>query len=698
MGKGALEGEIRRFEERIEELEREAAEGRRTREALIESEARFRILIENAPEAIVVLDPKTRRFVDVNENAVRLFQLTREQLLCNGPVEISPPLQPDGSPSAEKAWAKVEAVMAGQFQVFDWVHLDSTGREIPCEVRLALMPFAGKNLIRGSVTDISRQKEAARALRKSQELYRKLVDNANDIIYTHDLEGNFTSVNRAITKHMGYSIEEALRLNMAQIIAPEFLERTVSRTRQKLAGEGATTYEPRVITKSGRHLAVEVSSTLLLEEGKPVGVQGIVRNLTERKKAEREIARLHKFHSGILDSLPAEVAVLDLEGNYLYVNPAQVPDPKLRNRAIGGSSVELCRRLGFPEKVGRRRLRAIQECIREKELLTVEEEVPGSNGETRHFVRFYSPVVHDGETVSHVIGYGLDITERRRAELERQRLEEQIQHAQKLESLGVLAGGIAHDFNNLLMGVLGNAGLALKEVPPLGPVRRALEDIEKAAQRAADLTGQLLAYSGRGRFVVEPFDLNHLVSDMVHLLEVSISKKSRLICAFSDPLPAIEGDAAQMQQVVMNLITNASDALEPRSGTIEIKTGCLECTQEYLKNTYLDDDLEAGSYVFLEVVDSGAGMDEKNLARIFDPFFTTKFAGRGLGLAAVLGIVRAHRGAIEVRSRRGRGTSFRYSSRLLIFSPQSCLERKPTTPSGGAAARYWSSTTRRRFA
>lgn len=252
-----------------------------------------------------------------------------------------------------------------------------------------------------------------------------------------------------------------------------------------------------------------------------------------------------------------------------------------------------------------------------------------------------------------------NIIERRRSEEARSKLEAQVHHTQKLESLGVLAGGIAHDFNNLLMGVLGNASLALMELPPESPARESVNHIEKAAMRAAELARQMLAYSGKGRFVIQKINLSKLVEEMTHLLQVSISKKVFLRYNFADNLPAIEGDATQIRQVIMNLITNASDAIGDKSGVITITTGLIETDSTYLESTYLKDDLPGGYYVFLEVSDTGCGMDEETRARIFDPFFTTKFTGRGLGLAAVLGIVRGHKGTVKVYSEAGRGTTFK---------------------------------------
>ena len=252
-----------------------------------------------------------------------------------------------------------------------------------------------------------------------------------------------------------------------------------------------------------------------------------------------------------------------------------------------------------------------------------------------------------------------DVTEQRRMESDRHKLEAQIQQAQKLESLGVLTGGIAHDFNNLLTGILGNADLALDDVKPGSPVRERLDEIEKAAKRAADLCNQMLAYSGKGQFSIEPFRINEVVVEMAHLLEVSISKKINLRYNFARDLPEVEGDVAQIRQVVMSLVANASEAVGADRGLITLSTDQQHCDRELLSSAVIDEELPEGTYVVLEVRDTGRGMDVDTITRIFDPFFTTKFQGRGLGLAAVLGIVRGHRGAITLSSTAGEGTAIR---------------------------------------
>jgi len=282
-----------------------------------------------------------------------------------------------------------------------------------------------------------------------------------------------------------------------------------------------------------------------------------------------------------------------------------------------------------------------------------------------------------------LVGVLQNITERRRAEEERRSLEAQVQQAQKLESLGVLAGGIAHDFNNLLMAILGNADMALGQLSEVSPVRPFLEEIETASRRAADLCKQMLAYSGRGRFDVKPINVDEIVEEMAYLLKTSIGKKVALNLHLEGSLPSVKADAAQMQQVVMNLITNASEAVGKESGAITITTGVMDCDHAYLGKSYLHEDQPEGMYVYVEVADKGCGMHDETLAKIFDPFYTTKFTGRGLGLAAVLGIIRSDNGAIMVDSEPGQGTTFR------VLLPPIAEPAEPSIDQRATQAEQW---------
>jgi ABC-type amino acid transport substrate-binding protein/signal transduction histidine kinase len=276
-----------------------------------------------------------------------------------------------------------------------------------------------------------------------------------------------------------------------------------------------------------------------------------------------------------------------------------------------------------------------------------------------------NPVKKPDGTFTRFNGLVVDVTIHKHRETEHLNLQRQMQHAQKLESLGVLAGGIAHDFNNILMAVLGYSDLALLELPQYSPVRDKIKEISNAAKRAAGLAQQMLAYSGKGRFVIEPINLNEFVKEMTHILQITISKKAVLNFNFAENLPAFDGDANQIRQIIMNLITNASEAVGDNSGVIALSTGAINCDRSYLdsvSSVFIDgvnEILPEGIYVYFEITDSGCGMEKDVIDKIFDPFFTTKFTGRGLGMAAVQGIVRGHSGAIKVYSEVGIGTTFK---------------------------------------
>ncbi|GAB4180705.1 MAG: hypothetical protein Fur005_43300 [Roseiflexaceae bacterium] len=273
---------------------------------------------------------------------------------------------------------------------------------------------------------------------------------------------------------------------------------------------------------------------------------------------------------------------------------------------------------------------------------------------------------------------------RRKAEEERRKLDAQLMQTQKLESLGLLAGGIAHDFNNLLTAMLGYANLVLHELPSASPIRESVAQIEVAALRAADLSRQMLIYSGCGHAQIEPINFNHLITEMGSLLNTAITKKISLALNLADHLPHTQADATQIRQVVMNLITNAADAIGQQAGTITISTAMVEISSEQLHRYQTFEPLAGGEYIQLTVSDTGIGMSEATLARIFDPFFTTKFTGRGLGLAAVQGIIRAHKAALRVESQLNVGTTFELLFPIIgILPDQRPVEAPPINRGSG---------------
>ena len=491
-------------------------------------------------------------------------------------------------------------------------------------------------------------------LRNAARTYAALYNGASEAIFMVRVGPDgplITDCNGRAGELFGYEPQQLVGRSpveispQAQPDGTRSIERIQEVVRTAMAGETAL-FDFTHKHRDGSLFFTEISvSRLDLEDGPRLLV--LMRDLTERREAE------DKFRS-IIQSSPMGIYqyTLEQDGRLVFAgaNPAADRIVGVDNTEYIGKTIEEA----FPPLAETELPDQYRRVARE-----------GGTWQTEQIVYAADRIAGAFEVYAFQVSpmrmavFFNEVTERKQAEEERRKLEAQIQHTQKLESLGILAGGIAHDFNNLLMSVLGNADLALNELSPVSPVREYIADIESAAIRAADLCRQMLAYSGKGRFVVEALDLRELVEEMAHILEVSVSKKAVLNLHFADNLPAVRADATQIRQVLMNLITNASEAIGDRSGVISISTGAQDCERSYLSEMYLDDDLPEGLYTYLEVADTGDGMEKEVINRIFDPFYTTKFTGRGLGMAAVLGIVRGHGGAIKIYSEPGKGTTIK---------------------------------------
>ncbi len=413
--------------------------------------------------------------------------------------------------------------------------------------------------------------------------------------------------------------------------------------------------EAETVMPSGRQVIVRISGEVDRDAtGRAVTVHGLLADITHQREQERALRESEERFRTLWEASPVGIRMTDANGVSLYANPRLL---EMFDCSFDDFRTDRWRERIHPDD--RQRVAAEgRDSILNVRDKRVEYRIVRRDGRVT-YMRATIAVIrrHDGVFAGHV-GALEDLTEETEARLEKERLERQMHQAQKLESLGVLAGGIAHDFNNLLVGVLTNASMALMDLTPESPAYDTVRDIERAAQRAADLTRQLLAYSGKGRFIIEPLSLSELAVEMTQLLRTVVSKRASLQLDLQHDLPLVRGDATQLRQVVMNLITNASDSLGEKNGEILLRTYMTEVTSSALGMGMFGGPLRPGSYIVLEVADTGSGMDDDTLQRIFDPFYTTKFTGRGLGLAATIGIVRGHDGAIAVTSTVGKGTSF----------------------------------------
>ncbi len=528
----------------------------------------------------------------------------------------------------------------------------------------------------GMVQDVTERREAEQALRASEESYRQIVETANEGIWVIDAEARTAFVNRRMAELLGYEPEEMIGTRLHDhAVGPWSQLADVELERRRQGAPGKHDFEFR--RKDGSSLWAIVSANPIYDDGGSyVGALGMVTDITDRRQAEQALAEKTRHLESVTENSPDVLFRYDRELRHVFINR--------RAETLTGWSAEhhlgkTHRELGLPESLCDLFETAALGVFEGGEPSEIEFVFPSPDGPRTCQTRMV-PEFSSGGDVETVLGIVRDVTEQRQAEEHHRRLEAKMQHAQKLESLGVLAGGIAHDFNNLLVGILGNASLALMDLPPHAPAREGIQQIEEAAQRAAELTNQMLAYSGRGKFVVQPLGLNELVGEMAHLLESVISKKAALRFDLVQDLPAIEGDATQLRQVIMNLITNAAEAIGDQSGIVLIRTSVLDIDRSYITRAMFDDTLTEGRYVGLEVSDTGCGMDEETRAKMFDPFFTSKFSGRGLGLAAVLGIVRGHQGAINVYSEPGRGTTIKV---LLPVCGRQIAQSVESVESGG---------------
>jgi PAS domain S-box-containing protein len=512
-------------------------------------------------------------------------------------------------------------------------------------VGLAWQRGLKKHYLEAYNAELSRQALLAR--------YEILLKQANDAILLSNEDLRIVEANERAVETYGYSLEEFLNLRMTDLAPPDEMAAFQARMKE-LKETDSFLREATHRRKDGSVLTVEVSSRVVSVDGKTY-FQAIIRDISERKRAEDALRASRERYQAVAKATAQIIWITDAGGDLVDDLPTL--------RAYTGLSNEELRAGGWQESVHpedrAQASEAWDRALGAKSLYEVEYRLRRADGVYRDFWVRSIPVFDRNGQVREWVGACADVTERKRAEEERLQLERQFQQSQRLESLGVLAGGIAHDFNNILMAVLGYADLALTDLPIGSAAREDVKEIARASKRAAELCRQMLAYSGRGHFVVEAIDLPALIDTMIHLLSSAISKKILLNLNLEKNLPPILGDASQVDQVIMNLVINASEAIGERSGVITISTGAMECTRSYMRETYLDEGLAEGLYVILEVSDTGAGMDKEAQSHLFEPFFSTKFTGRGLGLAAVLGIVRGHKGAIKVYSEEGKGTTFK---------------------------------------
>jgi len=577
----------------------------------------------------------------------------------------------------------------GKLMREDHSEFDAEVTATPCE-------YQGRPAVQLIIFDISARKQAESEIARLNDA----VEHANDVIFHLDVEGKIRAINQAGLRLIGLAMEEVIGQPFITFTLPESLPLAQEMFARKMHGDmEESRYELNVKNSRGDSAIMEIDTRALIEDGHFAGVYGIARDITDRKRAEQkvqqQIERMHELRraleslnrAGSLEEVwqAAVVGMMGVMGSdrasVLLFGPDDDSDDKAHfvawqglsehyRQAVDGHCPWQQHETGaepiymphiasedLPDDL---RTVILAEGIRACAFFPL----IGKDGVIGKFMVYFNQVHAfslEDMNFGRILADDLVATiNRLEAEQEKAAIQQQAEHTQRLESLGVLAGGIAHDFNNILTAIMGNAAIAeRKAISHPQDMPKYLSNIVESSENAADLCKQMLAYSGKGKFVVQAIDLSGMVDKITKLLEISISKNVVLKYQLAEHLPAVDADIAQIQQVIMNLVINASDAIGSRSGVVSIGTGVMYADRAYLKETCIDSDIPEGRYVFLEVSDTGCGMDKQTMQRIFEPFFTTKFTGRGLGMSAVLGIVRGHHGTLKLYSELKRGTTFK---------------------------------------
>jgi PAS domain S-box-containing protein len=617
------------------------SERKKTEHAVRDSEERYRLLFERNL-AGVYQATFSGKLVDCNQAFVNMLgREKREELL----EQLLPALFFQRA-DWDRLIARLEKQGSVTLHENSWRRKD--GSTLHTLQNVSLHDGSDGRFLQGTVIDISERWRTRQELIQERHLLRTLMDHVPDAIYFKDDQSRFTRVNQAFARHFGQN-------DPAQFIGRsdfDFFteeharqayedEKEVMRTGQPVIGK-----EEKETWADGRETWVSTSKMPLRDvQGKIIGTFGLSRDITERKRAEEALRETNQTLQAMILASPLAVVALGFDGKIKLWNPAA-------ERLLGWTAAEIAGGhvpdIVPPDRKEERR--AFLETLAKGESITgIETRRRRKDGVEIDVSLSAAPLRSGGGVISAVLFVLADMTERKR-------LEEQLRQAQKMEAIGQLAGGVAHDFNNLLTAILGNVSLLLSAVPDHEPNRDLLRDIERAATRAAELTGQLLGFSRQTLLRLEPTNLNTVIRETVAILRWTIDPRITVEVQTGGEIWAVQADSGQMSQVLMNLCLNARDAM-PEGGRLLLQTDNVILDKEYVRQHI---DARAGEFVRLRVSDTGCGIPPDVQARIFDPFFTTKEPGKGtgLGLAMVFGIVKQHHGWIECHSEVGKGTDF----------------------------------------
>jgi two-component system, cell cycle sensor histidine kinase and response regulator CckA len=640
----------------------------RANSQLRDSEERFRKLFEDHSAVQMIIDPDTGDIVDANQAAANFYgwaiselkEMRIEQINTLAPQAVSD---------------EMEKVRSSGGQRFEFQHRRADGSLREVEVFSSKIETNAKTLLYSIIHDITQRKGARKALRESEARYRLLAENATDVIWTVDMDMQLTYVSPSVTRLLGYTPEQAMARTMREAFTPAAFEKTMKALTEEMAIEGAGHGDPNrsrvleleLVRKDGETVPVEGNFCFLRDPtGRAIGLLAIVRDITERKRAEEAILRAKEDWEQTFDAVPDLIAILDKDYRIVRANEAMAAKLGVKPKdCIGLTCYRAVHGMDEPPSF----------CPHSQLLIDGYEHTTEVSDDRLggDFIVSVSPMFDSAGTLVGSVHVARDITERKRAEEERLQLEQGLQQAQKAESLGRMAAAIAHHFNNMLHAVMGNLELASDGLPQGSTLQIRVTEAMKASRRAAEISSSMLTYLGQTTPRKELIDLVDVTSEALLLVGASLPKKVHLEVSLPSEEIKILGDATHINQILTNLVLNAGEAIHEQEGFITLTIHAV-ASSDILESRYfpLDWKPAARTYACVSVSDTGCGMDAATQEKIFDPFFSTKFTGRGLGLPVSMGLIRAHDGVIALESRVGWGSSFRF------YLPISELEALPS--------------------
>ncbi|MFH1134636.1 MAG: PAS domain S-box protein [Pseudomonadota bacterium] len=639
----ALTNETSRIRAANHDLQNEIALRRSKEEELQKSEDRFKTIFDNSRDGIVVVAGPTRKYLFANPAALEMLGYGIEELRGLRVEQTHPR---EDAPQVLEAF---QAMLEGREPIArDIPFLRRDGSVFFANVHGGRAIFDEKECNLAFIRDAGERRAAELALRESEEKFRFFTDQVSfDGLVIHD-DGRYLEVSQPFAEMHGYSPEEMISLPAWSTLPPGEADRIKQVAREKKED----LYEASALKKDGTIFPVEIRARNLLYQGRMVRAAA-VRDITIRKSAEKTLREAEERYRSLFERAGDAIFILEAEGEHA----GRIVDANLAAAAMHGYTREEVLRMHITDlddpETARKAPGRIREMLAGK-WLKVEGRHVKKDG-TVFPIEISAGLIEFGGG-KFILAYDRDISERVRAEEERQALEKQLLHSQKLEAVGTLSGGLAHDFNNILQAIGGYVQLMNAKGGLAERQREFLAQIAGAADRGSDLVRRLLTFSRKIEPRLEPVDINKQIQQTIGLLERTLPKMVALSADLKAAPPFIRGDANQLEQVILNLGANAGDAM-PQGGAINIATAFEELKED---SRGFRQGLPPGRYIRLTVGDTGHGMDQETIKKIFDPFFTTKAVGRGtgLGLAMVYGIVKNHGGLIECDSRPGQGTTF----------------------------------------